>query len=150
MALHMNRRSDRARRIGALCGALGAGLIGFAIVSTGGDGDRTGEGTPPTSTPTVLGAVVTPDETLPGAAPASAVTIAVDEEPATSGSTSPPATTTPAPTSPPPTPPPTEPPPTLVPPTVIENTTTTSSPTTTAPPPTTEPDPGGDGPEGQP
>ena len=141
-------RSERARRVVVLCGALGIAVIGYALVSVRGDGDGSDDAsrTPATSEPTVLGAVITPEERVPDAPAASPVSVVVGdtEEPATTRPTSPagptPTTRATSPTSAPPAPTTsTEPPPTLVPPTVVENTTTTSAPTTTTPP-TTEPD----------
>jgi len=155
MASHLTR-SDRARRWAILAVALGVGLAAFLLAGADDDGESTDQAGPSTSgrpsstSPTVLGAVVTPS-TAPEADPAAPVEVTLDATETSSGAVRPrstnagPGTTRPAGSSttnaaPTTTSTPgstTTPPPTLIEPTVIENTTTTESPTTTTEPPTT-------------
>ena len=153
MASHLTR-TDRTRRWAILAVALGVGLAGFLLAGADDDSEPTDQAAPGTSdrpsstSPTVLGAVVTPSS-APEADPAAPVDVTLDATATSSGTARPrstnsgPGTTRPAGSSttttvgPTTTSPPgstTEPPPTIIEPTVIENTTTTEPTTTTTEP----------------
>lgn len=125
MAAHMARR-DRRNRGAFLVIALGIGLIVFALTEPNPEPDLqvdTGVGRPVTSSPTVLGMVVTADDGAPSADPAAPATFATGRNRRTDGRTTRSTTSTTDGT--------TTPPPTLGPPWSIENTTTTEGTTST-------------------
>jgi hypothetical protein len=120
-------RRERRNRGAFLVIALGIGLIVFALTEPNPEPDvqlDTGVGRSVTSSPTVLGMVVTADDGAPAADPAAPATFATDRNGRPDARRSRSATSTTRGT--------TEPPPTLGPPWSIENTTTTEGTTSTS------------------
>ena len=126
-------KSARQRQGAVLLIALGVAAIAFGVVGSTDHGGRDGDTDDhrPTSGPTVLGVVVTPE--LPAAPAAAPATFDVVDR--TTATTRRATTTTTSSTSS------TTTPPTLVPPTSIENTTTTAPPPTFVEPTTTTTEP---------
>jgi hypothetical protein len=129
MAAHM-APPERRNRGAFLLIALGIGLMVFALTDPSTEPDvqvDTGVGHLVTSSPTVLGMVVTTDDGAPAADPAAPATFATGGNGRTPGRTTRPTTSTTERTTQS-----TTPPPTLAPPWSIENTTTTVDTTTSS------------------
>lgn len=123
MAAHMARSTTRRREAGILAIALGVGVLAFGFLGSEDPKEPPGpdRARSITSGPSVLGAVITPDDTPPTAGAASPATFDIPaRRPSTTGGSVTTVATTEAPSA------------TLIPPTEVENTTTT----TERPPPT--------------